>query len=273
MALGELLGDDVAALDEGRVFVDGKRTKDGALMLVVGQRVRVGVSRAVPSAPLPVLFHANGLVVVDKPAELPCEPDRAGDDSLRTRLSLQLRLPEVHVLSRLDVGVSGLVLCATDAPSRRAGTEHAPTKRYLAFALGAELPATFAWSAPLRFRGKFVDDRPAETHGSVLACWSTRLGTVSAVELTPVTGRRHQLRVHCALAGAPLLGDRVYGGAARLADSTGAVHALARIALHAAALDGPRLRVRSALPTAVLDWARWLGADSATLAELAAQRR
>ena len=60
--------------------------------------------------------------------------------------------------------------------------------------------------------------------------------------LSPRTGRTHQLRVHAAAHGLPLLGDRAYGGASRLTAETGSVRSLDRIALHAAWVELPARR-------------------------------
>jgi len=74
--------------------------------------------------------------------------------------------------------------------------------------------------------------------------------------LAPETGRTHQLRIHAARAGAPLLGDVSYGGTRRLTTSTGAVRALDRIALHCAAVDiqlgREKISLRSPVPRALL---------------------
>jgi 23S rRNA-/tRNA-specific pseudouridylate synthase len=74
--------------------------------------------------------------------------------------------------------------------------------------------------------------------------------------LAPKTGRTHQLRVHASAHGLPLLGDRAYGGVARLTSITGSVRELARIALHAAwvelPLDEPR-RIEAPVPQALLE--------------------
>jgi 23S rRNA pseudouridine955/2504/2580 synthase/23S rRNA pseudouridine1911/1915/1917 synthase len=77
--------------------------------------------------------------------------------------------------------------------------------------------------------------------------------------LEPVTGRTHQLRVHAAHAGAPLLGDRVYGGPSRVTLASGSVVVFDRIALHAARVrvpraDGSMLEVGAPVPPLLREW-------------------
>ncbi|GAC1365693.1 MAG: hypothetical protein NVSMB47_17000 [Polyangiales bacterium] len=92
--------------------------------------------------------------------------------------------------------------------------------------------------------------------------------------LAPQTGRTHQLRVHAASAGIPLLGDGAYGGVTRLTTSTGAVRTFRRIALHCAAVDvqldarsdgdaaGEKISVRSPVPPELAAMLATLGLDA-----------
>jgi 23S rRNA pseudouridine955/2504/2580 synthase/23S rRNA pseudouridine1911/1915/1917 synthase len=74
------------------------------------------------------------------------------------------------------------------------------------------------------------------------------VGAVALLAVSPATGRTHQIRVHASHAGAPLLGDTVYGGPARVTLPNGAVVALARVFLHAARVVVPS---RSGAPLVV----------------------
>jgi len=88
--------------------------------------------------------------------------------------------------------------------------------------------------------------------------------------LAPLTGRTHQLRVHCTAHGLPLLGDRAYGGASRFISDSGAVTALDRIALHAAWVELPLsapFRIESPTPAFLLDIWRAFAGDAAALEE------
>ncbi|MBV1862097.1 MAG: RluA family pseudouridine synthase, partial [Nannocystaceae bacterium] len=126
---------------------------------------------------------------------------------------------------RLDVDTSGLVLFTTD-PALNPGVSkmfsaHAIDKRYRAVVRASERELPEAWSVEnflgrdkaskaTRYRAVRSGGKKAITHFEVLE--RRRDGTV-LVEARPVTGRAHQIRVHCAEAGWPVVGDRFYGGA------------------------------------------------------------
>ena len=94
-------------------------------------------------------------------------------------------------------------------------------------------------------------------------------GKVTLLALSPVTGRTHQLRVHASHLGAPLLGDKTYGGPTRLALGTGKILGLARIYLHCAGVRFPLvgapsgiLSLRSEVPAALLEAWSALGGEA-----------
>lgn len=172
----------------------------------------------------PVLFRDAHLEVVDKPAGVPVEAGRDGVPGVVERTGLRL----TH---RLDAGTSGvLVLARTEAGQRRvnaAFAEGRAAKTYLAVVvpgpegLADEGRVDLAIGAWRRGRVSVGAGRPASTSWRVRWRADGRAG----VELTPHTGRTHQLRAHLAALGAPLLGDEDYGGPPA-----------ARIHLHAARL-------------------------------------
>jgi 23S rRNA pseudouridine1911/1915/1917 synthase len=90
---------------------------------------------------------------------------------------------------------------------------------------------------------------------------------VQLLALSPRTGRTHQLRVHAAAHGLPLLGDRAYGGVSRLTSDTGSVRALGRIALHAAWVELPLaepVRFAAAVPAELAGiWRDFAGDETA----------
>jgi 23S rRNA-/tRNA-specific pseudouridylate synthase len=276
-ALGDWLGrhapEAVAALADGRVFVDGKRVTDPTSALAAGARVELFAARA-ENNELAVLARFEGLVVLDKPAGIATEPDHAGiTNTVVARAAELLGVPraEVHALSRLDVGVSGVVLLSLDTPSRRkvealraAGRVR---RRYVAVASGVPEPASGVWNDSIgRARGqqRVIGGRDAESATTNYRSAATS-GSASLLALEPVTGRTHQLRVHAAHARCPLYGDAMYGGPKRAVRPDGAVVTLRRIALHAAWLELPfsgGVRVESALPAELIELWEALGGSA-----------
>lgn len=240
-ALQQLAPHDVIAIAEGRVFVDDQRVQQPEHVVRKGARVclRSARPRSVPAADtqFAILARRGDLVIANKPAAWTCEPDRAGNvNSLRESVSRELGCASVHVLTRLDAGVSGLVLLGLSRRgcSRVAHLEqtHAIAKRYYAIARGSP-PLAATWNDPP------CDGRPASTEVQRLCETRATLQSgerpelVSLVRFRPITGRKHQLRIHAAHHGHPLLGDRRYGGPTRAITPTGRVLACDRPMLHA----------------------------------------
>ncbi|MDW7968757.1 MAG: RNA pseudouridine synthase [Thermoanaerobaculum sp.] len=125
----------------------------------------------------------------------------------------------LFLVHRLDVGTSGVLLVARSARMHRQlaqalarGEIH---RQYLALVWGKPRPQEGVWEVPLAPDPK--DRRKMCPHpgGKRAVTWYRRLGfrpPVSLVLLTPHTGRTHQLRVHLASAGHPIVGDDLYGG-------------------------------------------------------------
>jgi 23S rRNA pseudouridine1911/1915/1917 synthase len=284
LTLAELLGERGLghAIGEGRVFVDAKRASAAPLLLSRGSLVEVFAPR--PSASIELLFEAEGVVAVHKPAALPTEPDHAGQACVLQQLAERLALPsqQLFALSRLDVGVSGVLLVATDARARDAllaeREQGRLERRYVALACGVPAPVEGEWREALgnAGRGKRAVDgrqaRAAHTRFRVVAGARSVVpegAATSLLSLSPVTGRTHQLRVHAAAHGAPLLGDRKYGGPPRMTAPDGAVHAFSQILLHAAWVswgsENRRKRVVAEPVSAFVDAWLALGGDAAAI--------
>ncbi len=281
-------------VDDGSQLCDLLNTVR-ALGAQVGERVRLNGRRAAlddpiepgdgvdlwppdpPSdaEPVQILAHHEGILLVNKPTGLPTEPTPRGPDSLVSGLIEWLKGGRVHAASRLDTTVSGVVVCTLGGDAARRvqqwrdlGQLH---RHYVAVVAGA-LPEDGHWDWPLgkiRTRGgrhqvsaQAPRTRAAQTHFVVQAT----LGAspvlecpASIVELRPATGRMHQLRAHASLAGAPILGDRTYGGPRQLVTSDGRVHELGRIALHARRVLLPSFSATAPLPAELLEWWHLLG--------------
>jgi 23S rRNA pseudouridine1911/1915/1917 synthase len=240
---------------------------------------------------LTVLGEYRGLLFVDKPAGLQTEPDARHEDTLVSRIAAQLALPraQVHALSRLDTGVSGVVTLGLSTEARRLVTEWRERgcfqRRYVALASGAALPDAGSWTESIGHASgnlRAVAGRksePAHTDFSLIGSSPLRERAsprqVQLLALAPRTGRTHQLRVHSAAHGAPLLGDRAYGGVSRLTAATGSVRALDRVALHAAWVELPLsepLRFEAAVPAELAAIWSDFGGDSAAFAAATSAR-
>lgn len=162
------------------------------------------------------IVHADArLVVIDKPAGLLSVPGRTEPDCASARV--QSAYPDALIVHRLDQATSGLLLFARGAQAQRelsadfAGRR--VEKRYIAVVGGPldgdgliDLPLAADWPNRPRQQVDLAGGKPSQTGWRVLA----REGAHTRVELTPITGRSHQLRVHLAALGHPILGDALY---------------------------------------------------------------
>lgn len=172
-----------------------------------------------PTGPIVILHETDTVLFVDKPAGLLSVPGRLPEhrDSLLGRLEAQM--PNVRLIHRLDMDTSGVMVFAkSDQAQRdinRQFEQRSVRKTYLAEVSGqiadagtVDLPLIADWpNRPLQK----VDaaGKPSVTHWRVLA----RRDQSCVVELTPETGRSHQLRVHMAAQGHAIVGDVFYASA------------------------------------------------------------
>ena len=201
--------------------------------------------------PAAVLYEDERWLVLDKPAGLLTTPNGPNDRSLVDRArALAPRAPGLHPLSRLAAPGTGAVLFARDESALRVAAEARAAGRLhrwyagLATGLVERTRGVWTWSIAVDLRrptqrvcAEGTSSKPAETRWTVVA----RGAAATALSLAPVTGRTHQLRVHAARAGHPLLGDVAYGGGKRVTSSDGAVLAVPRVMLHARAVWLPDL--------------------------------
>jgi tRNA pseudouridine32 synthase/23S rRNA pseudouridine746 synthase len=184
-----------------------------------------------------LVYRNDSLLVVNKAAGLLAVPGRGADKQDCLSARLQQEFPDALVVHRLDMATSGLMLFARGAEMQRRLSrmfhEREVEKRYVAAVAGklepeageVDLPIAADWpNRPLRKIDAELG-KPSLTRYRLLA-FDTATDT-SRVELEPVTGRTHQLRVHMAAIGHPILGDALYGDAS----------SAARLLLHASTLD------------------------------------
>lgn len=190
---------------------------------------------------LAVLHLSEHLIVVDKPSGLLSVPGRGAgkEDSLLRRV--QADFPDALIVHRLDMGTSGIVVLARGLQSQRALSiqfqERRVRKRYQALVDGVwaaadageiTLPIGVDAAHRPKQRVDIAIGRPSVTRFRVLGVCGVR--AASRIELEPVTGRTHQLRVHMEAVGHPILGDDFYG-------TPGSCAKAERLMLHACEIE------------------------------------
>lgn len=265
--------DAAAVVDAGGVRVDGAVVTSGKVRLAEGQRIevdpdavpRAGPPVADPGVELEVVHADEHVIVVDKPAGLVVHPG-AGNPAGTLVNGLLAAFPELvgvgepdrpGIVHRLDAGSSGLLVVARTEAARAALIEQFASRRagrtYTALTWGhpaaphgvVDAPIGRDRRDPLRM-AVVADGRPARTEYEVVARYD-RPNEVALLTCRLETGRTHQIRVHLASIGHPLVGDTVYGGRRP-------VLGLDRPFLHAAKLsfdhpaDGERRTFTSELP-------------------------
>ncbi|MFO1032855.1 MAG: RluA family pseudouridine synthase [Hyphomicrobiales bacterium] len=284
----------------GAVRVDGAVVDDAGLKLKAGQAVAVTLPPAVAAEPvaqdmaLDVVFEDKHLIVVNKPAGLVVHPAAGHEDGTLVNaliahcgesLSGIGGVKRPGIVHRLDKDTSGLLVVAKTDQAHQGlseqfaahGRDGRMAREYLAFVWGVpERPAgtiaTGIGRSTSNRQKQAVsnrsDAREAVTHYQTEKTFGT---AASLVRCRLETGRTHQIRVHMAHGGHPLLGDMVYGAGfksalARLSPAAQiAVKSLKGQALHAAVLgfehpvSGRKLRFEAPLPEDLANLLRALG--------------
>ena len=179
---------------------------------------------SVPLPPVEALYEDDALIAVYKPALLQCHPSSSmpgGSDTLEARVQQHLDRP-AHPIHRLDAETTGIVLFAKLPfvqahlqQQMQAGTFR---KTYRAWVLGTPLPSEGEIDAPIARLTPDSFTRVVHEDGQTAVSRYKTLKSIplpgnqqaSLVELSPITGRTHQLRVHMTHIGCPLLGDARY---------------------------------------------------------------
>jgi 23S rRNA pseudouridine1911/1915/1917 synthase len=298
-------------IDQGDVLVDGVREK-ASLKLRGGERIDItgephpAPLRATPEEiPLDVIYEDEDLAVINKPAGMMVHAGSGQNDEARNRGTLvnallyrfkalsatggDLRPGIVH---RLDKETSGLIVVAKNDRAHAALAELFSSrqikKTYIALVQGAVERARGTINANVgrdpqrrtRMTTKPLGDaRAAVSHYEVVRRLVNRFGKFTLVRVRIETGRTHQIRVHMASIGHPVVGDTLYGGSGHLTDQVASQAATSKAArrkaeperlrlgrnfLHAAQLEFPHphtgklLQLEAPLPAELEEFVRRL---------------
>jgi len=269
---------------DGLVSLDGRVVTTASRKVKAGERYRISLPPPTPieaepqDIPLSVVYEDSDLIVVDKPAGLVVHPAPGNPDNTLVNALLHHCGPSLTgiggaerpgIVHRIDKDTSGLIVAAKTEEAHQGlitlFAKHDILRRYDAVVWGSP-PKEATIDAPIgrdpKDRKRMAVVAPGKGKHAVthLAC-IRRFGLGAALIACRLeTGRTHQIRVHCAHIGHPLIGDPVYGRAtkARLEklapDARKAATEFPRQALHAAELGfihpvtGKALRFESPLP-------------------------
>lgn len=183
-----------------------------------GHSIDSAAEVASPAGPIRVVYADDALLAVDKPCGLLSVPGIGPDKADCLVARLQAAYPGTRIVHRLDRDTSGIMVLARNAEVHRHLSvqfqDRHVRKAYVAFVAGVldveggeiNEPIRKDLDHPPRQMIDHVHGRPSLTRFTVTARGSDR----SRVELRPVTGRSHQLRLHLAHIGHPILGDDLY---------------------------------------------------------------
>jgi 23S rRNA pseudouridine1911/1915/1917 synthase len=277
---------------EGKVLVDDAPAKPslklrgGERISVLGEAQRAPLKAIAEEIPLDIVYEDDDLAVIDKPAGMMVHAGAGATDDARNRGTLvnallhhleslsgvggALRPGIVH---RLDKETSGLIVVVkNDDAHRKLSAQfaaHEVKKKYVALAHGwvKKDSGTLAQSISrdpvrrMKMTARLEGGRTAVTHYRVVRRLDTKFGKFTLLDVKIDTGRTHQIRVHVAAMGHPVVGDTMYGAPAQ-ARGKNAVIVLKRNFLHAAELEfrhprtGAVIALKSELPEKLREFLR-----------------
>lgn len=240
-------------LKNGRFRLDGKRLSQENVLLIKGQKLTVRETFKPPKIPgLNILYEERHLILIDKPVGLLSVPLDEGQTK-RHALGLlreHFGTDQIFAVHRIDRKTSGILLFARGKESEERFDalfeKHAILREYYAIVEGKVVGNSGIWKSKLLELASFrvvesPDGKDATTHYTVIR----RSAKYTYLKLQLETGRKHQIRVHCQMAGHPVVGDERYGALE---------NPLKRLCLHACTLGfihpftGKKMQFSSPLP-------------------------
>ena len=223
---------------EGMVLQDGRVRHKPGDRLEGGEQLTVRVPAAVPAEPQPeaiplaIVYEDEHMIVVDKPAGMPVHPGpgHSGHTLVNALLAHCPDLPGIGgvqrpgIVHRLDKDTSGLIVAAKDERAHHGLTRQLAERRmhktYLALVDGRLQPDEALIDAPIgrdpNNRKRMLVNGAAAREAQTSYRVRQRFPGYTYAEVSPITGRTHQIRVHMASLGHPVVGDAVYGRPTKL---------------------------------------------------------
>lgn len=219
----------------GRIYVDDSCILKTNHRVEAGQTISLGQKEPRLVENLPLLFEDRWIIVIDKPIGLLSVPTDHDSFCALSLLRLGYRSTSIFAVHRIDQETSGVLMFARGVRSEKTFDamfeEHALKREYFAIVSGRLPSDRGTWESYLREKANYDVEvttpelgKRAVTHYEVIK----RTKMFSYLKLTLETGKKHQIRVHCAEAGYPVVGDFRYGSL---------TNPLSRLGLHAHRLE------------------------------------
>lgn len=244
-------------IKEGRVSVDGCQAQQSNDPIAKGQKVVVGVKKQFIATRIPILYEDSHFVAIEKPMGLLSVATAfEKGETAHALLKAHYHPRKVYVVHRLDQETSGVMLFALSEEGhqelKNLFEKHDIERKYCAIVEGRVEPLKGTWKSYVYEDSAYFvhsSDNPEEgalaiTHYKVVG-FSNKY---TQLELNLETGRKNQIRVHCAASGHPVVGDKKYGAV---------LDPLKRLCLYAEGIafihpiTGKKIRIESPIPEAM----------------------